>query len=70
MLSLSLCQVSSAQLEALRLENRHLRRSALSLSSSTNRSLNDTVDIGEAEIHLKELQLAYDSSLDTLEVSM
>ncbi|ELT96034.1 hypothetical protein CAPTEDRAFT_227992 [Capitella teleta] len=62
-------KVTTAQLDAFRLENRHLRRSALNMSSAvgSNRSLNETLDVVETEAHMKELQSAYNASLGTLE---
>jgi len=52
-------QVCSAQLDALRLENRHLRKTALYSNSEQ--------DQGYAENHLQELQNAYITSLSALE---
>ena len=54
-------QVANAQLEALRLENRHLRKTAL-------RQAQGEADLEEAEGHLQELQNAYVTSLSALEV--
>ena len=51
-----------AQLEALRLENRHLRKVSL-------RSATGDLDPAEAEGQLQELQNAYVTSLSALEVS-
>ena len=58
-------QVANAQLEALRLENRHLRRTTL-----TSQRMSNDVDLDEAERHLKELQGAYTASIRTLEVTV
>ena len=55
-----MAQVANAQLEALRLENRHLRQ-------TTTHS--DDLDISQAESHLKDLETAYSSSLKALEVN-
>ncbi len=52
-------QVANAQLEALRLENRHLRRTAIHQGD---------LDMSEAENHLKDLETAYSSSINALEV--
>ena len=60
--------MANAQLEALRLENRHLRRTTLSrMSGEKDQSMTD-IDIAEAETHLRELQSAYTSSVSSLEV--
>ncbi|XP_064638400.1 centrosomal protein of 63 kDa-like [Lineus longissimus] len=53
-------QVANAQLEALRLENRHLRQTAL-------KQIQSNADVMEAEAHLKELQNAYSLSVSKLE---
>ena len=58
-------QVATAQLEAIRLENRHLRRSAVSGSRS---NLADSADLVETEKHLKEIQSAYGETVKSLEV--
>ncbi len=52
-------QVANAQLEALRLENRHLRRTAIHQGD---------MDMSDAENHLKDLETAYTSSISALEV--
>ena len=52
-------KVANAQLEALRLESRHLRRTVLRTTSG---------DTDDAQEQLRELQNAYNSSLAALEV--
>ena len=64
-ISYYLPQVATAQLEAIRLENRHLRRSAVSGSRS---NLSDSGDLMETEKHLKEIQTAYGETIKSLEV--
>lgn len=54
-------QVASAQLRAMRLENRHLRRSG---SSSNSDAINKT----DSDRHLQEIQNAYSDSLRIFEV--
>lgn len=54
--------MANAQLEALRLENRHLRRTALVSHGTTD------ADLADAEKQLRELQGAYSMSIGTLEV--
>ena len=54
--------MANAQLEALRLENRHLRRSLLSSGD------NGAADPAAGEKHVQELQEAYNQSLHTIQV--